>query len=48
MVALTTDLTYFTSGFYVSFRLTYYLRRYKTAWWEKCNYALSASLTSSE
>ena len=23
----------------------YYLRRYKTAWWEKYNYVLSAALT---
>ncbi|KAK3346063.1 oligopeptide transporter protein [Lasiosphaeria hispida] len=39
------NLTYFTGGFYVSFAFMYYLRRYKTAWWEKYNYVLSAALT---
>ncbi|KAK0732321.1 oligopeptide transporter protein [Lasiosphaeris hirsuta] len=39
------NLTYFTGGFYISFAFMYYLRRYKTAWWEKYNYVLSAALT---
>lgn len=39
------NLTYFTGGLYVSFAFMYYLRRYKTAWWEKYNYVLSAGLT---
>ncbi|KAH6656150.1 oligopeptide transporter protein [Truncatella angustata] len=39
------NLTYWTGGFYVSFAFMYYLRRYKTAWWEKYNYVLSAALT---
>jgi len=40
-----TNLTYYTGGFYISFAFMYYLRRYKTAWWEKYNYVLSAALT---
>ncbi|PTB63600.1 OPT-domain-containing protein [Trichoderma citrinoviride] len=39
------NLTYFTGGLYFSFAFMYYLRRYKTAWWEKYNYVLSAALT---
>lgn len=39
------NLTYWTGGFYVSFFFMYYLRRYKTAWWEKYNYVLAAGLT---
>ncbi|KAM4067127.1 OPT oligopeptide transporter protein [Hirsutella rhossiliensis] len=39
------NLTYFTGGFYFSFAFMYYLKRYKTAWWEKYNYVLSAALT---
>lgn len=39
------NLTYWTGGFYVSFIFMYYLRKYKTAWWEKYNYVLSAALT---
>ncbi|KAK6063067.1 OPT family small oligopeptide transporter [Seiridium cupressi] len=39
------NLTYWTGGFYVSFFFMYYMRRYKTAWWEKYNYVLSAGLT---
>jgi hypothetical protein len=39
------NLTYWTGGFYVSFFFMYYLRRYKTAWWERYNYVLSAALT---
>jgi len=39
------NLTYFTGGMYMSFTFMYYLRRYKTAWWEKYNYVLSAALT---
>jgi OPT family small oligopeptide transporter len=38
------NLTYFTSGLYISFAFMYYLKRYKTAWWEKYNYVLSAAL----
>lgn len=39
------NLTFFTGGFYLSFVFMYYLKRYKTAWWEKYNYILSAALT---
>lgn len=39
-----TNLSYFTTGLYVSFGFNYYLRRYKTAWWERYNYVLSAAL----
>jgi len=39
-----TNLTYFTGGFYISFIFMYYLKRYKTAWWEKYNYVLAAAL----
>jgi hypothetical protein len=39
------NLTYFTGGLYVSFAFMYYLRRYKTSWWEKYNYVLAAALT---
>lgn len=40
------NLTYFTSAVYMSFAFMYYLRRYKTAWWEKYNYVLSAALSA--
>ncbi|KAJ2955775.1 hypothetical protein NQ176_g11373 [Zarea fungicola] len=40
-----TNLTYFTGGLYISGAFMYYLRRYKTGWWEKYNYLLSAALT---
>ncbi|KAH0275478.1 OPT-domain-containing protein, partial [Aureobasidium melanogenum] len=40
------NLTYFTSAVYMSFGFMYYLRRYKTAWWEKYNYVLSAALSA--
>lgn len=40
------NLTYFTGGLYISFVFMWYLRRYKTAWWEKYNYVLSAALTA--
>ncbi|KAJ5725985.1 uncharacterized protein N7483_007342 [Penicillium malachiteum] len=39
------NLTYFTGGLYLSGIFMYYLRRYKTAWWEKYNYVLAAGLT---
>ena len=39
------NLTFFTSGLYMSFGFMYYIRRYKTAWFEKYNYVLSAGLT---
>ncbi|RFU77060.1 oligopeptide transporter [Trichoderma arundinaceum] len=39
------NLTYFTGGLYFSFAFMYYLKRYKTSWWEKYNYVLSAALT---
>ncbi|KYK60626.1 oligopeptide transporter protein [Drechmeria coniospora] len=42
-----TNLTYFTGGLYFSFIFMYYLKRHKTAWWEKYNYVLSAALTGS-
>jgi len=38
------NLTYMTSGLYISFAFMYYIRRYKTAWWEKYNYVLAAAL----
>lgn len=38
-----TSLTYFTTGLYFSFFFMYYLRKYKTAWWEKYNYVLAAA-----
>lgn len=37
-------MTYFTGGLYMSFVFMYYLRRYKTGWWEKYNYVLAAAL----
>lgn len=39
------NLTYFTSGLYFSVAFMYYLKRYKTAWWEKYTYVLSAALS---
>ncbi|KAM0262588.1 hypothetical protein ACHAQJ_001633 [Trichoderma viride] len=39
------NLTYYTGGLYFSFAFMYYLKRYKTSWWEKYNYVLSAALT---
>jgi len=39
-----TNLTYFTSGLYLNIAFMYYLKRYKTAWWEKYNYVLAAAL----
>lgn len=38
-------LTYTTGAVYFSFIFMWYLRQYKTAWWEKYNYVLSAALT---
>lgn len=37
------NLSYFTSGLYFSIAFMYYLKRYKTAWWEKYNYVLAAA-----
>lgn len=39
------NLTYFTSGLYLSFGFMYYLKRYYTGWWEKYTYVLSAALS---
>ncbi|GMG26490.1 unnamed protein product [Ambrosiozyma monospora] len=39
-----TNLSYYTVGLYFSIYFMHYLRRYKTAWWEKYNYVLSAGL----
>lgn len=39
------NLSYTTVGVYLSLYFMYYLRRYKTAWWEKYNYVISAGLT---
>lgn len=39
------NLSYFTGGLYAAAAFMYYLRRYKTAWWEKYNYLLSAAMT---
>ncbi|GMG26487.1 unnamed protein product [Ambrosiozyma monospora] len=41
-----TNLTYYTMGLYLSIIFMYYLRRYKTAWWEKYNYVLAAGLNA--
>ncbi|OAA69782.1 oligopeptide transporter protein [Cordyceps fumosorosea ARSEF 2679] len=38
------NLSYTTVGLYFSFGFMYYLRRYKTAWWERYNYVISAAL----
>jgi OPT family small oligopeptide transporter len=38
------NLSYFTTGLYFSIFFMYYLKRYKTAWWEKYNYVLTAAL----
>ncbi|KAJ5166085.1 uncharacterized protein N7482_004866 [Penicillium canariense] len=38
------NLTYFVGGLYFSVAFMFYLRRYKTAWWEKYNYVLAAAL----
>jgi hypothetical protein len=38
------NLSQIWGGLYVSFAFMWYLRRYKTAWWEKYNYVLSAAL----
>lgn len=38
------NMTYFTSGAYFSLGFMYYLKRYKTEWWEKYNYVLTAAL----
>jgi hypothetical protein len=40
------NLSYFTGGLYLAFAFMFYLRRYKTAWWEKYNYVLAAALTA--
>jgi len=37
------NLSYFTTGLYFSIAFMYYLKRYKTAWWEKYNYVLAAA-----
>jgi len=37
------NLTYFTTGLYFSIIFMYYLKRYKTEWWEKYNYVLTAA-----
>ncbi|CAM6004202.1 unnamed protein product [Sphagnum balticum] len=37
------NLSYFTSGLYFSVTFMYYLKRYKTAWWEKYNYVLAGA-----
>ncbi|KAJ6447191.1 Oligopeptide transporter 2 [Purpureocillium lavendulum] len=39
-----TNLSYLIGAIYISIIFQYYLRRYKTAWWEKYNYVLSAAL----
>lgn len=39
------NLSYWTGGLYFSVSFMFYLRRYKTAWWEKYTYVLSAGLT---
>ncbi|KAJ5933993.1 hypothetical protein N7454_006322 [Penicillium verhagenii] len=39
------NLSYFMGGLYFSAAFMFYLRRYKTQWWEKYNYVLAAALT---
>ena len=39
------NLSYYTTGLYLSIIFMYYLKRYKTAWWEKYNYVLSAAMS---
>ncbi|KAJ5613939.1 hypothetical protein N7528_007593 [Penicillium herquei] len=39
------NLTYFWGGLYFSAAFMWYLRKYKTRWWEKYNYVLAAALT---
>lgn len=38
------NLSQIWGGMYFSFAFMWYLRKYKTAWWEKYNYVLSAAL----
>jgi hypothetical protein len=38
-------LSYFTVGLYLSGFFMYYIRRFKTAWFEKYVYVISAALT---
>lgn len=38
------NLSYLTGAFYANFFFMYYLRKYKTAWWEKYNYIVAAGL----
>ncbi|KAI5200374.1 hypothetical protein AUEXF2481DRAFT_43913 [Aureobasidium subglaciale EXF-2481] len=40
------NLSYYTSAVYMSFGFMYYLRLYKTSWWEKYNYVLAAALSA--
>ncbi|KAK3175805.1 oligopeptide transporter 6 [Lecanicillium sp. MT-2017a] len=40
------NLSYWWGGVYVSFAFMWYMKRYKTAWWEKYNYVTSAALTA--
>lgn len=39
------NLAYFMGGLYVSATFMFYIKRYKTSWWEKYNYVLAAALT---
>lgn len=39
------NLSYWIGSVYVAFAFMWYVKRYKTAWWEKYNYILSAALT---
>ncbi|UNI13290.1 oligopeptide transporter 6 [Purpureocillium takamizusanense] len=39
------NLAYYTGALYLAFYFMYYLKRNKTAWWEKYTYVLSAALT---
>jgi hypothetical protein len=40
-----TSLVYVINGVYFGAFFNYYLRRYKTSWWEKYNYVISAALS---
>lgn len=38
------NLSYWWGGLYVAFAFMWYLKRYKTAWWEKYNFVTAAAL----
>ncbi|KAK9452112.1 OPT oligopeptide transporter protein-domain-containing protein [Limtongia smithiae] len=42
----TYNYTYYVGGFYAATAFMFYLRRYRTAWWEKYNYVLASGLSA--